>query len=135
MEDGVHRGHLLGDAGYPCGRFLLRQLANPQSPQEERYNKSHISTRNCIERAFGVLKKRFGSLGKEMQTNLKNTKATIIAAAILHNLAVRQRVPTPDEDVPLQLELEDPDDPDPIPGAVGNAHGNVERNQIVQNYF
>lgn len=64
-------------------------------------------------------------------------KITVIAAAILHNLAVRQRMSLPD-DVPFQIEAEDPDDPNPLPdshvGAPVNAQGSIECRQINQNY-
>lgn len=53
--DEIHRGHQLGDVDYPCRSFLLTPLANPQSGQEQRYNITHTTTRNCIKWAFGVL--------------------------------------------------------------------------------
>ncbi|XP_063615886.1 uncharacterized protein LOC134789087 [Penaeus indicus] len=90
-----------------------RSTSNPQSHQEQRCNSSHTATRNCIERAFGVLK-RFCCLGKKTQTSLENTKVTLAAAAKLHNLAVRQRKPLPD-DAPFQPEAGAPDDPNPLP--------------------
>lgn len=55
-------GYLLGDGGYPCKEYLLTPIAAPQSVAEERYNTSHIRTRNTVERAFGVVKRRFPSL-------------------------------------------------------------------------
>lgn len=136
MEDGVHRGRLLGDAGYPCTAFLFTPLANPQSHKEIRYNRSHITTRNCIERAFGVLKRRFGVLGKQMQTDLENTKVLIITAAILHNLAILWRVPVPEEVVQLQLD-EEQEDLDPVPDQHlgGRLQGNIERRQLIENHF
>lgn len=56
------RGYLLGDAGYPCKPYLLTPLASPTTDAQHRYNHSHIQTRNVIERAFGVVKRRFPCL-------------------------------------------------------------------------
>lgn len=136
MEDGIHKGRLLGDAGYPCTPLLFTPLANPQSRQEIRYNRSHITTWNCIERAFRVLKRRFGALSKQMQTDLDDTKVLIVVAVILHNLAIQWRVPVPDEVVQLRLD-EEQDDMDPIPcqRPGGKLWGNIERRQVIENYF
>ena len=95
LETGEYPGHLLGDSGYPCRKYLLTPLQNPQSLQEERYNVSHIRTRNTVERAFGVLKKRFAYLGKVMRTSQDTTKAIIVACFVLHNLAVATNIINP----------------------------------------
>ncbi|XP_042856931.1 protein ANTAGONIST OF LIKE HETEROCHROMATIN PROTEIN 1-like [Penaeus japonicus] len=55
-------GFLLGDSGYACSSYLLTPFFNPGT-QERNFNASHINTRNCIERAFGVWKRRFAVLG------------------------------------------------------------------------
>lgn len=52
-------GWFLGDSGYPLKKWLLTPFAQPSNQQEQRYNSSHCSTRNTVERAFGVLKSRF----------------------------------------------------------------------------
>lgn len=63
FETGViTNGYLLGDAGYPCKPYLLTPLATPISRAEQNYNCAQIKTRNCVERAFGVLKRRFPCL-------------------------------------------------------------------------
>lgn len=48
-------GWLLGDSGYPFRPWLMTPFLTPQAGQQEKYNASHIKTRNCVERAFGVL--------------------------------------------------------------------------------
>ncbi|XP_029442903.1 putative nuclease HARBI1 [Rhinatrema bivittatum] len=52
-------GWLLGDGGYGCKSWLLTPLQSPRIAAEKRYNEAHGSTRNMIERTFGVLKGRF----------------------------------------------------------------------------
>lgn len=58
----ISSGFLLGDGGYPCRKYLLTPLAETRIQRQERYNYSQIRTRNPVERAFGVLKRRFPCL-------------------------------------------------------------------------
>ncbi|XP_044764246.1 putative nuclease HARBI1 isoform X2 [Coccinella septempunctata] len=63
MEQGLYGNcYLLGDSGYACKPFLFTPVLNPGTEAERRYNQAHIKTRNCIERCFGVLKRRFPCL-------------------------------------------------------------------------
>lgn len=65
MKDGL----LLGDSGYSLSPYLLTWLHEPRSGSESLYNESHIRSRNCVERMFGVWKRRFPALalGLRMQ--------------------------------------------------------------------
>ncbi|XP_063857373.1 putative nuclease HARBI1 [Scylla paramamosain] len=74
FEQGMHKGKLLGDMGYPCRSYLFTPLMNPSNQSETAYNEAHIKTRNKIECAFGVLKRRFSCLGKRLYTALDTTK-------------------------------------------------------------
>ncbi|CAH2094029.1 unnamed protein product [Euphydryas editha] len=58
---------ILGDSGYPCLRYLMTPFLNPNTAALETYNRAQISTRNTIERCFGVLKKRYPCLHSGMQ--------------------------------------------------------------------
>ena len=60
-------GHLLGDSGYPLRQWLLTPILRPQSPEDERYNRSHKRTRCLVERGIGQLKRRFHCLHQELR--------------------------------------------------------------------
>jgi hypothetical protein len=79
---------LLGDNGYPCKSYLLTPLLNPRNRMERAYNASHRSTRNCIERCFGVLKRRFPCLSRGLNMKLQTTLHIIVACAVLHNICI-----------------------------------------------
>ena len=85
FENGELKGLLLGDSGYPLKPYLMIPLSSPKGQAEENYNFAHIQTRNCIERAIGVAKKRFPILASTIRLNLDTAKNAIIACFVLHN--------------------------------------------------
>ncbi len=93
LQSGHYRGFLLGDGGYPCRSYLLTPYANPRAPHEEKFNQAHIKTRNCVERMFGILKRRFNILATPLRTKLASRSDIIVATVILHNIAVRNGLP------------------------------------------
>ncbi|KYN17286.1 Putative nuclease HARBI1 [Trachymyrmex cornetzi] len=52
-------GLLLGDNGYACSHKLLTPFLVPQNIHEINYNAAHNTTRNRVERLFGIWKRRF----------------------------------------------------------------------------
>ncbi|XP_063826029.1 putative nuclease HARBI1 [Ostrinia nubilalis] len=88
FEDRQFRGRLIGDSGYPLLPYLFTPILRPSRPEEEAYNNAHISTRNTVERCFGVWKQRFQCLLHGLPVSLQNGKAVIIALAVLHNIAI-----------------------------------------------
>jgi len=66
---------------------LFTPLRNPIRPAEQKYNKSHIRTRNIIERAFGLWKRKFPCLRRGL-ANAPNTIVNIIlSCALFHNIS------------------------------------------------
>ncbi|KAI4468075.1 hypothetical protein MML48_2g00019108 [Holotrichia oblita] len=89
------------DSGYPLRNYLLTPLANPVARAEQLYNESHIRTRNCIERVFGLWKRRFPVLAYGLRLKLDTILTVIIATAVLHNIAreMHEDLPEPPEDL------------------------------------
>ena len=50
---------VLGGNGHPSRSYLLTPLLNPRNRMERAYNAAPKASRNCIERCFGVLRRRF----------------------------------------------------------------------------
>lgn len=131
LEEDLMPGHLLGDSGYPCRRYLLTPVAAPSNHHEEAYNRSHINTQNTIERAFGVLKRRFAYLGTTMRTSLDNTKAIVVASVVLHNIAVRTRLVLPGDNEEAIVNQVD----NQYQGGHENIQGRLKRQQIIRSHF
>ncbi|KAK4303886.1 hypothetical protein Pmani_024136 [Petrolisthes manimaculis] len=100
LEEGQYSGHLLGDSGYGCSSFLLTPLLNPTTEKERKYNSAHIKTRNLIERAFGIWKRRFACLSIPLRTKLATLKVIIKACGILHNIAIERRLINDEYELP-----------------------------------
>ena len=107
LEQGQYPGYLLGDGGYPCRRYLLTPIPSPAPGKEKRFNLSHARTRSAIERAFGVLKRRFYCLGQTLRTKLSTSRAIIMACAVLHNIAISSRIPITEEDADIPVDAEE----------------------------
>ncbi|KAJ8926493.1 hypothetical protein NQ314_021138 [Rhamnusium bicolor] len=90
FEQGHIVGLLLGDNGYPCRPYLLTPLINPANQREENYNRAHKSTRNIVERVFGMWKWKFPCLSRMLRTKIQTTMAMVCACAVLHNISIQQ---------------------------------------------
>ncbi|XP_049855099.1 putative nuclease HARBI1 [Schistocerca gregaria] len=84
FENGeIPQGHLLGDSGYALLRaYLLTPLLNPQNEAEHRYNRSHIKTRNTVERKYGMWKRRFPILSVGIRCNPQEAMSIIEVMAV-----------------------------------------------------
>lgn len=122
--------YLLGDNGYQCRNYMLTPILQPNSPAEARYNASHIQTRNTIERAFGVLKRRFPCLSVGLRTKISTTVSIIVAAAVLHNIAIKQN----EAFVEYDDQEEEENDEIPFDGDV-NDNQIAVRNNVIATVF
>ncbi|CAH2099346.1 unnamed protein product [Euphydryas editha] len=99
---------LLGDSGYFCKKYLLTPFVHPTTPMEENYNRAHITTRNTIERCFGVWKRRFPCLYKGITLRKTTTILNVIVAtAVLHNIAIEMKEEQPLQDLSVDFDLEE----------------------------
>ncbi|GFT14027.1 putative nuclease HARBI1 [Trichonephila clavipes] len=132
--------HLLGDTGYACEKYLLTPFGNPRSLSEARYNKSHVLTRNTIERKYGILKRRFPCLSIGLNCHIDRVPAIVVACCVLRNLCIRLEDPEPPADPQIealvrQLELENEDATLSFETRPRCPAGFAKRNVIVTNFF
>lgn len=78
---------IVADSGYANSHHIVTPFLNPQNNAEELYNESIIRTRNPVEGAYGILKRRFPILSLGSRLKLSTTQDVIIACCILHNVA------------------------------------------------
>ena len=128
FENGQLDGKILGDSAYPCHTWLLTPFIQPQSRSQMRYNRSHMGTRSRIECAFGRLKKRFRILHDEMRISKEKAPMIIMAAMILHNIAIDLNMPDFEEDMEM-------DNIENVNHEHNLNNGFEVRNHIVETFF
>lgn len=88
-------------------RYHLQEFSarNPPRTSRELFNHRHSSLRNVVERAFGVLKKRFPIIasGTEPTYGIKTQNRIIISCCILHNYLM---MVDPDEELLVEVDEE-----------------------------
>ena len=95
--------YYLVDSGYPNRKGFLAPYRNTRyhipefqnvgpRGRNEIFNSLHSFLRNVIERAFGVLKKRWALLQKFSNFSFPDQVKIVIAAIALHNFIIEQRL-------------------------------------------
>ncbi|XP_055909260.1 putative nuclease HARBI1 [Eupeodes corollae] len=96
FEDGEFEHFILvGDSGYTNTTFLATPFLNVTNAVENLYNESQIRTRNCVERSYGVWKRRFPVLATGLRCRLDTVQSVIVACAVLHNIAIDENESQP----------------------------------------
>lgn len=111
----------------------MTPIRNPTSEAQERYNVSHVRTRNAVERCIGVWKGRWRAICKARKLPFTPQKCcrVIIATAVLHNIARSAGLPND-----FELE-EDGDDngEDALLRIEDNRNGEQARRNLVNLKF
>lgn len=143
FELGEFRNYVLvGDQGYANSNYLITPLTVCRNAIETLCNESIIRTRNCVERQYGVIKRRFPILSRGIQLkSLDDTQFLIVATAILHNFAIEEndRMPPVDPDIEAEINrmnAEFNDHPEPPPVQNRNRNRNRSyRDELLRVYY
>ena len=83
---------ILGDSAYPLTDWLIPPFRGDHDGKSQigKFNKSHTKTRSTVERAIGVIKKRFYVLKEGFRIHSLDKISKIIkVCVILHNICVK----------------------------------------------
>lgn len=113
----------------------MTPLLKVNSASEALYNESQIRTRNCIERSYGVWKRRFPVLSLGIRMNVREVERVIIATAILHNVCNinkdRNAPPIYSDEMNMIIDTEVAIPP----FSAAHQSDNTYRREIIQNHF
>jgi len=130
LNDKLAPGIIIGDSGYPCTEFCLTLLPNPVSSKEKRFNSSFNTTRNFIERTFGIWKRKFPCL-LHLRTKLNTSLIIIVATAVLHNITRRRN-----DHIQVEFATEYPtEESDGNQSRECNVGGRALRQKIISEHF
>ncbi|KAJ0912905.1 putative harbinger transposase-derived protein [Helianthus annuus] len=104
------RGFYLVDGIYPSWSVFVKAPSFPVEAKEKAFKKLQESARKDVERAFGVLKGRWGILHRPVRSMTKKAIHSIVyACIILHNMLIKHdgRAISPDwvPDPPTQVQV------------------------------
>ncbi|XP_061200445.1 putative nuclease HARBI1 [Neopsephotus bourkii] len=125
---------LLGDRSYPLKPWLMTPIAAPRGAAEERYNALHHQALAALRRTLALLRLRFRCLDKGrgcLQYAPQKVCQIFLACCILHNIALRRRMPLelPEGSPPPETE---PELPLPAPPGHISSEARAVRARIVQ---
>ena len=113
---------------------------HPEDEGSRRYMDSHCRTRQCIERAFGVLKQRFRCMhrdGGDITYSPQKACKIVVASMILHNMCINAGLPLEDleEDLEQAVDNDYADFPENCARNEDNANGWDVRQQLTVDKF
>uniref|UniRef100_A0A8V5GND6 Putative nuclease HARBI1 n=1 Tax=Melopsittacus undulatus TaxID=13146 RepID=A0A8V5GND6_MELUD len=126
---------LLGDRSYPLKPWLMTPIAAPRGAAEERYNTLHHQALSALRRTLALLRLRFGCLDKGrgcLQYAPQKVCQIFLACCILHNIALRRRMPLELPDGGGTTEATEPEPPVPAPPGHISSEARAVRARIVQ---
>lgn len=89
LEERTLEGGVLCDSAYGNNNFIFKCYVPKKGEHltegQEEHNSSHMSTRNHIERCFGVLKNRFPIL-RNVHCGVLRAQSIVMACSVLYNL-------------------------------------------------
>lgn len=92
LESGeFDNGLVVADSGYENTSRVITPLSQVNTHAENLFNESLIRTRNCVERSYGVWKRRFPVLSLGLRMHIKKIQSIIVATAVLHNICCDNR--------------------------------------------
>lgn len=133
-------GLLLVDGGYAVRPYLCPPLENAYTVAEQRYNECQIRTRNCVERKYGVWKRRFPILALGMRVKVDKVLNIIVACAVLFNISrANNELEPPNEIEDIQARIDEDQMPTQnqiLAALADHRHGaGVIRQAIIADYF
>lgn len=132
FENGMYGDSvLLGDSGYALRPYLITPLLHVRNEPEALFNEAQIRTRNVVERQIGVWKRRFPALSMGLRLSLDTIQATIVATAVLHNIACIENEQIPENNAEQEAAINFVNNMPPDLNVQGN---NIVRNNIIR-YF
>ena len=88
---------LAGDEAYVNGPGMLTPVSGPTpGTNEDHYNYYQSLTRNPVERAFGMIERRWGILWRRLEVRLKHVPLILLTCVLLHNICMDYAVPLDD---------------------------------------
>jgi hypothetical protein len=84
--------YFIGDDGFVCtNQFLTPYAGTGLNPWQDSFNYHLSSMRQCIERAFGMLTKRWGIFWRPLSCQFYRWSLVVTVAAKLHNYCIEEK--------------------------------------------
>jgi hypothetical protein len=101
------RYYVIGDDAFAChNQFLTPYSGSGLTCWEDSFNYYLSSMRQCIERAFGMLTKRWGIFWRPLTCQFNRWSLVITVAAKLHNYCIDAKCGDSDDEVPDPLQTD-----------------------------